>query len=334
MRAAPRSHHPSFLHRVGMSSRIWLPALLATAVLGVGLGWVVPKLYNKESCALSTGKTAQTRVEALRQEWNQLRSWVGGAVFQLQDETLDTAPSSGASPKVLTLFGADRQCFVTPTYRQSWIDATDRLEGRIHPRVRELSVTLYANGWTMHRVWGQTPAPGFLASSTNWFRQATSEVDMSYESGQYRLSVRTDEHPQYSAVISAVLHDDWLPADLNVADLRQQTHVRLNITKYHYMEVELVPNSTRHCNSWIHQQTLDANWIVITALECHEGRGLAGLVILAAVYLGIYIFFLINEQTDARVSQVYGLLLMVAAIVLGVASDQLEGSTFGSVRTQ
>jgi len=318
-----------------MPARVWLPAILVTAVLGVGLGWVVPKLYHKESCAISTERDAQTRVEALRQEWNQLRSWVGGAVHQLQDETLDAAPSSGASPKILTLFGADRQCFVTPTYRQSWIDTTDRLEGRVHSRVRELSVTLYANGWTMHRVWGPTPAPGFLASSTSWFRQATSDVDMSYENGQYRLSVRTDQHPQYSAVISAVLHDDWLPADLNVADLRQQTRVRLNITKYHYMEVELVPNSTRHCNSWIHQQTLDANWIVITALECHEGRGLAVLVVLAAVYLGLYTFFLISEQTDARVCQVYSLLLMVLAIAAGIALDQLEeSSTVGSVQAQ
>lgn len=227
-------------------------------------GSLALNLSNDESCAVTTERDARARIAELRETWDQLRSWVGGAVFQLDDDMLPTGTQLGSS-KVVTLFRADQQRFVTPTYKQAWLDVTDRLDGRVHPLVRELSVTLYSDGWTMHRVWGNPPKPNFVASSTTWFRTATSKVELCYDAYSYHLTVRTDG-PAFSATISAALADDWVPRDVILSNTLQQTHLQFGLT-----EVELRPNTTTlYGLTWLHTEALDETWIAVTFGRCTE----------------------------------------------------------------
>lgn len=225
--------------------------------VAVGLGVT---LDSPNGCAVPTLNTAHRRAHGVQLHLAELRSFVWSATTKFKDEAYE-APAS-VDPKV-TLFGVDRQCFVHPTYRQRWIEATDRLEGLLDLRISELSVTLYANGWTMHRVWGPAPHVGFVASNSNWFRYATKDIALSHWNDEWRMSVRL-EGTDYDAVISVVLHEWLLDNATALVNTHEHTHTQLQ-----RLRIVLSPNTTvRHDNVWIYQIPLDAHWLLVTAVPC------------------------------------------------------------------
>lgn len=133
------------------------------------------------------------------------------------------SPSSSIS-----LFRSDKMQFVDPgQYRPSWRQHTDSIERLWDTDVRtladSLSVTLYSNGWTMHRVWGGHNQMTPVASTTDWFMFARAKTEFTMDtSEELRVTMRV-EWEECTSVVRLVLNKKRLLDQLDDSTL---LHVR------------------------------------------------------------------------------------------------------------
>lgn len=144
----------------------------------------------------------------------------------LRDKTTRMTNQSRSSS--ISIFRLDKMQFVDPNqYRPSWRQRTDAIERLWDTGVRtladSLSVTLYSNGWTMHRVWGWHNQMTPVASTRDWFMFARAEPEFTMDTSEEVHVTMRVEWEECTSVVRLVLNKKKLLDQLHDSTL---LHVR------------------------------------------------------------------------------------------------------------
>lgn len=251
-------------------------------------GFVGMDLGQQHRCDELTQPIAAERLNVMRKKWQHLREWFDRTLVPINDDH-DSGPATQEKllltfREEVTLFRADQQRFVFPTDRPDWLEITERLARRQSEfpefAVLQMSITVYSEGWTMHRVWGLSryDSDGLasdtdgLASDTKWFRNATSTMTLwcgnDYWHPYCHLTLRTDDDGR-SVVVRVVLHREWVPLHVVLFHARKRVWVAASKTVVVRIPEPKSGVSASLCY-WIYQEVLDHEWMASTVIHCTE----------------------------------------------------------------
>lgn len=117
--------------------------------------------------------------------------------------------------------------FVKPDHQPIWLQHTDAIErfwnADLRTRAESLSVTLYSNGWTMHRAWGDNNQMTSVASTTDWFMLARPKMEFTMDTSEKLWVTMRVEWQECTGVVRMVLDEKKLLDQLKDSTL---LHVR------------------------------------------------------------------------------------------------------------
>lgn len=120
---------------------------------------------------------------------------VATAVASNLTQCLPNTPNT-SSASTISLFRADKMQFVNvDKFRPQWRRQTDVVEHTwraLNHELDAISVTWFAEGWTMHREWGTPSKMIPVASTTDWFMMAQPEPNVLLHESELRVTARVD----------------------------------------------------------------------------------------------------------------------------------------------